>query len=415
MKERARTTIHGLPFKRLPKVMIQALVYHAAKGLNQFPAKNGISDTLSPLTIMTGRANPDYNDLKLEFGSYVQVFEDNTPSNITTSRNTGAIVLNPTGNAQGDFFSMSLVTGKRLSRHQWTEILMTNVVISAVEAMAEKEGQQLIKGGVPLFEWRPNASVEDLMEEDVESADEYENFAEENFDPTEPDNDVVEEADDYNDIEPLDNDDVGVPDDDEVDDPAVFEPDPDDFGPAELDHDADEGAEANDDPGVEDPGGDAPNTNEEPDANKDSGTNWYNLRSNRGRSYGHQLDHQMDDPVRSKSYESGVQLLQQEANKMDESLDNIYKYIFGHIMTHTTATAGVKKHGEAAVDALLQEFCQLDRMNVFEPLDASTLTASQKREAHRAVNLFKEKRSGKLKGRTCANETTSPRYPRTLS
>jgi hypothetical protein len=75
--------------------MIEALVYHAAKGLNQFPAKNGISDTLSPLTIMTGRANPDYNELKLEFGSYVQVFEDNTPSNTTTSRNTGAIVLNP--------------------------------------------------------------------------------------------------------------------------------------------------------------------------------------------------------------------------------------------------------------------------------------------------------------------------------
>jgi hypothetical protein len=58
MKERARTTIHGLPLERLPKLMIQALVYHAAKGLNQFPAKNGISDTLSPLAIMTGRANP---------------------------------------------------------------------------------------------------------------------------------------------------------------------------------------------------------------------------------------------------------------------------------------------------------------------------------------------------------------------
>ena len=68
MKERARPTIHCLPFKHLPKVMIQALVYHAAKGLNQFPSKNGISDTLSPLTIMTGRSNPDYNELKLEFG-----------------------------------------------------------------------------------------------------------------------------------------------------------------------------------------------------------------------------------------------------------------------------------------------------------------------------------------------------------
>jgi hypothetical protein len=63
---------------------------------------------------------------------------------------------------------MSLVTGKRLSRHQWTKIPMTNAVISAVEAMAEKEGQPLIKGGVPLFEWRLNASVEDFLEEDVE-------------------------------------------------------------------------------------------------------------------------------------------------------------------------------------------------------------------------------------------------------
>jgi len=51
----------------------------------------------------------------------------------------------------------------------------------------------------------------------------------------------------------------------------------------------------------------------------------------------------------------------------------------------------------------LQEFCQLDSINVFEPLDASTLTASQKREALRAVNLIKEKRSRKLKGCTCAD------------
>jgi hypothetical protein len=99
-------------------------------------------------------------------------------------------VLNPTGTAQGDYFFILLVTGKQLFRHQWTEIPMTNAVISAVGAMAEKESQPLIKGGVPLFEWQPNASVEDYFE-DVESADEHENFAEDIFDPTEPDNDVV--------------------------------------------------------------------------------------------------------------------------------------------------------------------------------------------------------------------------------
>jgi hypothetical protein len=177
---------------------------------------------------------------------------------------------------------MSLVTGKRLSQHQWTKIPMTNAVISAVEAMAEKEGQPLIKGGVPLFEWRPNASVEEFFEKGVESADKYENFAEDIFDPTEPDNDVVEEPNDYDDIETPNDDDVGVLDDDAVADPAVFEPDLDDFGPGGLDPDTDEGAKTHDNPGD-----DAPNTDVEPSANEDLGINWYNLRSDRGRSYNH--------------------------------------------------------------------------------------------------------------------------------
>jgi len=130
---------------------------------------------------------------------------------------------------------------------------MTNAVISAVEAMAEKEGQSLIKGGVPLFKWRPNASVEDFVEEDVESADEHENFTEDNFDPIVSDNDVVDKPDDHNDIGVPDDDDVGVLDDDEFDDP-------DDFGPDGLDPDADKGAEANDNAGDEAPGHDSPDT-----------------------------------------------------------------------------------------------------------------------------------------------------------
>jgi hypothetical protein len=68
-----------------------------------------------------------------------------------------------------------------------------------------------------------------------------------------------------------------------------------------------------------------------------------------------------------------------------------------------TATAGDKKCGQAAVDALLQAFCQLDDKDVFDPIDALTLTTGQKQEALCAVNLIKEKRSGKFKGHTCAN------------
>ena len=41
---------------------------------------------------------------------------------------------------------------------------------------------------------------------------------------------------------------------------------------------------------------------------------------------------------------------------------------------------------------------------------ASDITATQKREALRAINLIKEKRCRKLKGRTCADGSTQRNY-----
>jgi hypothetical protein len=73
--------------------------------------ENGISDSLSPASLVTGLANPDFWHMRLEFGAYAQVFEDNDPSNTIRARSLGAIALNPTGNAQGDYFFMSLATG----------------------------------------------------------------------------------------------------------------------------------------------------------------------------------------------------------------------------------------------------------------------------------------------------------------
>jgi len=98
---------------------------------------------------------------------------------------------------------------------------------------------------------------------------------------------------------------------------------------------------------------------------------------------------------------------------------DVHRYIVGHVMTQMTATAGIKKHGQKAIDALFKEFCQLNDKIVFGPLDASKLAKEQKADALRAINLIKEKRSGILKGRTCADgsrqralytkeQTTSP-------
>ena len=65
--------------------------------------------------------------------------------------------------------------------------------------------------------------------------------------------------------------------------------------------------------------------------------------------------------------------------------------VVGHMLTQMTATAGIKKHGNAAINAMFKELSQLHNKNVFAPVDANTLNRTQKKEALRAINLIKEK------------------------
>ena len=157
IKERLRSCAHGLPFKRLPHLMIS----HMVAGLNQFPWRNGISDTLSPASIVTGVGTPDYHRMRVEFGSYVQIFEDNDPSNTLRARSTGAIALTPTGNAQGDYYFMSLATGKKVSRHSWTVLPITDTAIARVEKIALHQKQPLLQASGLVVEWRPDQPIDD--------------------------------------------------------------------------------------------------------------------------------------------------------------------------------------------------------------------------------------------------------------
>jgi Reverse transcriptase (RNA-dependent DNA polymerase) len=68
-----------------------------------------------------------------------------------------------------------------------------------------------------------------------------------------------------------------------------------------------------------------------------------------------------------------------------------------------TAQKGIKKHGQAAFDALHKEFKQFRAMDVLEPLNSFELTDEQKSESLRALSVIKEKRDGRLKGRTVAD------------
>ncbi|KAL7463446.1 hypothetical protein ACHAXS_003813, partial [Conticribra weissflogii] len=70
IKERARAITAGLPYQRMPKTILIELIKFVILWLNAFPAKNGVSTTVSPREILT-RQSLDYSKhCKAEFGSY---------------------------------------------------------------------------------------------------------------------------------------------------------------------------------------------------------------------------------------------------------------------------------------------------------------------------------------------------------
>ena len=119
--------------------------------LNNFPAKNGISQTLSPAAIVLGRNKPNASHLTATFGRYYEVFcgSDNT----TKERRISAICLRPS-NDQGGYYFMNLQTGKRIHGYNFTELAMPDHVIARVHELASNEGApDLDDDGCPIFEW----------------------------------------------------------------------------------------------------------------------------------------------------------------------------------------------------------------------------------------------------------------------
>jgi hypothetical protein len=158
VKESIRSTIHGMPYSSLPRVLVKELALHAVRTINMLPHPDGVSTSLSPATIITGVHKPDYRSMPLEFGTYVQVYDGT--SNDTKSRTLGAIATNPTGNSSGDYYFMSLAMGFRIHRRSWTVLPISDSVISRVEALAFQEEMPPIDKGHLLTEYDPDHIVD---------------------------------------------------------------------------------------------------------------------------------------------------------------------------------------------------------------------------------------------------------------
>ena len=430
MKEDLRAVVHGMPFKRLPKLVIQHLVRYATQNLNQLPRpSSGILQHCSPESIVTGRPRPDFNALHIEFGSYVQIFDSTT--NTLRSRTLGAIALDRTGRADGSYYFISLKTGRLFSKTAGacTVLPITDIAIRRLEQLAKEERQPLLQKSNLLIEWRPDQPFdEDKYDADYPSDDESTDSGDDDDDfpfdePVTPD-ELAEllapvDAPDFAEArapEPEEVDDFDDPADDT--DENVFDGDEMPYGAADADgpnfDEVGANPQGNHIPFVEEAGvtqaplveeagagatiDDCSRTEPVLTADASGPEPRYGLRAGRQRSYAHRLSHQMDDaPSNAQSYSPASQFLQASHQR------EVVSALSGVMLYQMSAKAGIRKHGDAARDALRDEFRQMIDKRVYTPLRGSDISPDEKKKVLRAINVIKEKRCGKIKGRHCAD------------
>ena len=301
---------------------------------------------------------------------------------------------------------------------------MTETAAARVDAIALHENQPLIQDRGLVVEWRPDHPIDD-SEYDVDfvprpdladnalGADDFAPILDDELHdllvpphvgPTAPDVAAAQGA-----IDGVAHDDENANDADDQDVDANNDDNDDDADDHDVDKnndDADQGANPNGDdeeqganPYIEEAAG----VEEEQGANAGAGNidepdnnavRPYNLRARQPKAT---FNSAMDNPHSGKSYYPPA------STNVQYDVNHHRRDIYGFIMTQMSAKAGIKKHGKAAEAAMMKEFAQLENLNVYQAIDPKALTPQQKKEALRAINLIKEKRDGRLKGRTVAD------------
>ncbi len=142
IKERFRSIWHSLPFKRIPKVMLDAMLDHVKTWLNSFPRRNGISDTYSPRTIITGKTIDYTRQCRIPFGSYVQAYQDNdVKTNTERERTFDSILLE--SKPQGGYTVLNLRSGEPNQVSHVKTATAPSAVLDRVDKLAGKDGMEI--------------------------------------------------------------------------------------------------------------------------------------------------------------------------------------------------------------------------------------------------------------------------------
>ena len=148
-----------MPYTCFPRVMVCKLITQGSNFLNAFGSNDSIADGLSPRNIIDNLPHIDYNDLKYEFGQYVQLHVTEKVTNTMVSRTIGAIVLGPQL-IQGKYNFMSLETGVAIDGRVVAVLPITNEVVTRVETLGTQQRQPYRVSKMLQYKWRPGQAIE---------------------------------------------------------------------------------------------------------------------------------------------------------------------------------------------------------------------------------------------------------------
>ena len=159
-KHENRCTCHAMPYKCIPKVMLRELVTYGNTLLNAFGPSDAIAGNLSPRNIIDNLPHINYNDIKYEFGQYVQLHITQTITNTMHTRTIGAIVMGPR-DFRGRYNFLSLETGKEINGRVVAILPITQDVIHAVEQFGLAQKQPYRDSKLLQYEWCPGTLIND--------------------------------------------------------------------------------------------------------------------------------------------------------------------------------------------------------------------------------------------------------------
>ena len=398
VKERCRATFASLNFQHLPRRLVTELVCSAIYWINSVPRKDGVHPTISPRTILTGQVLTEKH-VRFQFGDFVQATEPpkaNNTKNSMTERTSDAIYCRPSGNQQGGYSVYKISTAQVVHRNSVTLANSSDVVAEQLAAIATNEKMPV---GLNFGDRHGNATILDFDDDSQHQQDDDISDGEFSDHDDQLDDDhtlgslesILDEEDtDDNDDENSNNHDSGHENRSDSD----YHSDDDSIG-----NDTPPGIENNYDEADDDSTGDS-----ESGSDSDSDHDQSERRSSRSRQG---PERYVAGPASGKS----SSVLAQASVVFFQAVSQYQKIEATMSTKQYGMKAGLKIFGDGGLDAVSSEIRDnLHGRGVIEPVRRERVTHHIRMESLSYLMFLKRKRSGKIKGRGCADGRKQREY-----